>query len=500
MPTVAWLRGGSGATVAHRAMAVAAVWMAGWLAVPDVFAAEPAPSAVATREEGSMSMQVGEVRVLKAPKIARVVVGDGHVLRALTTDENEVIVFARNEGFSALGLWARDGTRRQLRVQVAPEGAKRAQEELRSLLARIPGASVVVVGEKLVVEGDNLGEDDRARIAALARQYPQLVNLTGQVGWDDMVLLDVQVVEVPRSRLRELGVRWGAAHDGAAYFGAAWDGGSAGLVQRPGAPPLAYPLNPGTWATYAGVNALWSARLSLMEQQGQAVVLAQPQLLARSGATAEFHAGGEVPYSSVTSDGKPRTEFKPYGVQLRITPQVERNGTVRSRIEVEVSAVDQALSAPSGPSLKTRRAATEFNVRSGETLVLAGFLSRSVGWHQDGLPGLADIPLVGSLFGAKRSSHIETELAIFVTPSVVAGDHPDLRDRVRRGKDLLGTSFPDAPWINTPLQARQGLPHPVSAPDDAGWRPYGNGTQWAPDDDVAASTSRMGKNAFELTE
>src|SRR3546814_3399034 len=105
-------------------------------------------------------------------------------------------------------------------------------------------------------------------------------------------------------------------------------------------------------------------------------LLAEPQLLARSGATAEFLAGGEVPYSTVDANGNVSTAFKPYGVSLRITPQIERNGAVRSRIEVEVSSVDNSLSVPNGPSLKTRRAATEFNVQSGQTLVFAGFLSR----------------------------------------------------------------------------------------------------------------------------
>src|SRR3546814_4053230 len=99
-------------------------------------------------------------------------------------------------------------------------------------------------------------------------------------------------------------------------------------------------------------------------------------LLARSGSTAECLAGGEVPYSTVDANGNTNTAFKPYGVSLRITPQIERNGAVRSRIEVEVSSVDNSLSVPNGPSLKTRRAATEFNVQSGQTLVFAGFLSR----------------------------------------------------------------------------------------------------------------------------
>src|SRR3546814_13450918 len=103
--------------------------------------------------------------------------------------------------------------------------------------------------------------------------------------------------------------------------------------------PLAFPATAA--AGYFGVSAMLSAQINAMAQTGTAVVLAEPQLLARSGATAEFLAGGEVPYSTVDANGNVSTAFKPYGVSLRITPQIERNGAVRSRIEVEVSRSEE---------------------------------------------------------------------------------------------------------------------------------------------------------------
>src|SRR5690606_30515983 len=135
------------------------------------------------------------------------------------------------------------------------------------------------------------------------------------------------------------------------------------------------------------------------------------QLVARSGATAEFLAGGEVPYATTDAQGNTRTAFKPYGVSLRITPQVESNDAVRSRIEVEVSSIDAAVSLPTGPALKTRRASTEFNAYSGQTLVLAGFVSREQSHNVDQVPGLGDIPLLGHLFRSERDHRGDTELA-----------------------------------------------------------------------------------------
>jgi len=434
------------------------------------------PKTIQARSETLLEMQVGEVKVLAAPDVARVAVGDGHVVNAVTTEDKEVIVFARNQGSSALQIWAENGRRRLYRVEVAAEGARRVQQELQEVLGRIPQVRVSAVGDKLMVEGDDLSDDDRERVAELAKRYPQLLNLTGQVGWDRMVLLDVQVVEVPRNVLQELGLRWTAPAAGGLNAGLAWDGGTRRLAERPGESVMPLPFPAGV-AGYFGVNALFSATINAMAQSGSAVVLAQPQLLARSGATAEFLAGGEVPYSTVDANGNINTAFKPYGVSLRITPRVERNGAVRSRIEVEVSAVDPALSAPNGPSLKTRRAATEFNVQSGQTLVLAGFLSRDHSQNVDKVPGLAAIPVLGELFKSRRFQRNETELAILVTPVVVAADHPALADRVQKSRAVLDAAFPGQPLINTPLLP-PGLPQPMAASQASYWNgEQGSGPQ-----------------------
>jgi Flp pilus assembly secretin CpaC len=423
---------------------------------------------VATAAQVPLGMQVGEVRVLAIPDVARVAVGDGQVINAVTTEEKEVIVFARHEGSSTLQLWLQNGVRREYQVRVAPQGARQIQQELGAMMQRIPNATVSSVGDKVVVEGDELADDDRARVAALARKYPQLIDMTGQVGWDRMVLLDVQVVEMPRSRMQELGLRWSSPLAGGANAGLAWESVATGLADRPGevVVPAAFPAS--TAAAYFGMNALLSARINALAQSGSAVVLAQPQLLARSGATAEFLAGGEVPYSTTDANGNTNTVFKPYGVSLKITPHVERNGAVRSRIEVEVSSVDASVSLPNGPSLKTRRAATEFNVRSGQTLVLAGFLSRELSANRDGLPGLSSIPVLGSLFGSTRQQRSDTELAIFVTPVLADANHPDVVQRVISSNAVLNEHFPEKPLLNLPIRSQPALPEPVSEPGAVG--------------------------------
>jgi len=421
------------------------------------------------QNEALLQLQVGEVRVLAVPNVARVAVGDGHVLNAVTTSEKEVILFARHEGYSAVHVWSEDGLRKRYRVEVAPEGSRQVQQELRQVLERIESATVSTVGDKLLIEGDELSDADRQRVAELADRYPQLLDFTGQVGWDRMVLLDVQVLELPQAYLNEFGLHWGEAAHGGVHVGLAWDGGSSRLLDRPGevVVPTNFAARP--LVGYFGLNALLSARVKALTQTGDAVVLAQPQLLARSGTVAEFLAGGEVPYSTVDANGNVNTEFKSYGVSLHITPQIERNDIVRSRVEVEVSAVDTTVSAVSGPALKTRRAATEFNVKSGQTLVLAGFLSREHADNTQGVSGLSQIPLLGALFKSRRFQRNETELAIFVTPHIISADEPRLQARVAQADVLLNETFPQAPRLNRSLKT------PVSKP----WDPWSQvGSQW----------------------
>lgn len=437
-----------------------------------------APAAWAEMEV--LQLQVGETRVLPHPGVKRVAIGNGQVLSAVAAEGRDVVIFARAEGISSVHVWTAKGRPTAYEMRVVAAGAPRLRAEVEALLARIPGARSTNVGERILIEGDDLSDDDRSRIAALAERYPAVLDFTGQVGWDRMVLLDVQVVEIPTSRLREFGVRWDGMTQGGINAGLAWDAGALGRMTRPGDSVIETAGPASSAAGYFGVNALLSARIAALAQTGEAVMLAQPQLLARSGSSATFLAGGEVPYVSTDSRGNPTTLFKPYGVSLNITPRIDRNGVIRSLIEVEASSVDASLSVAGGPALRTRRASTEFNVRSGNTLVIGGFLSREQGEEVSGLPWLQNIPILGALFASRRYQQRETELAIFVTPKIVSQSEPAMADRIRRGRDVLNATFPDPPRLGTAVPLATG-----------GWDPYsGAGSQWAAGDDVTQALLR----------
>ncbi len=435
----------------------------------------PGGEVAEARDAIPISLETGASHVLRQPGVARIAVGNSHVVQATAVNGREVLVFGKMRGSTTVDLWSAAGRRTSYVVTVTPEGLRRIHAEISGLLAKIPNVSSVIVGDKIVIEGEDIADADQVRIAALASRYPDVIDFTSQVGWDRMVLLDVQVIEIPTSRMQELGIRWDSASGSGMHTGLAWDAGSARVDQRPGEAGLgvAFPMKQA--AGYFGINALLSAKLAAMSKAGEAVVLAQPQLLARSGSTASFLAGGEVPYASTDKDGKSTTTFRKYGVSLNITPHADRAGAIRSRIEIEVSSVDQTITLPSGPALKIRKASTEFNVRSGQTLVVGGFLSRERSSERDGLPGLSGLPFVGGLFGVDRHQARETELAIFVTPVIVDAQHPDLQARVTSGKAIVSRAFPDAAQLNHAVRARAlGAQNPFSA---------GLSSQWEDDDD-----------------
>ncbi len=362
-------------------------------------------------------MFVGETKVLPAPNIGRIAVGNGEIVSAAAIDSNEILVIASKVGQSSLIVWNKDGRYQRIKIQVVAGEIGRLQQEVSAFLSMIPKAKANVIGDKVMVEGEGLSDIDLAKIEEISRRYPFVINFANRLGWEKMVLLDVVVAEFPVSKLREIGVRWGTLANGPT-LGLGVDSASSRLTTRPGPDPLGLPFPTSRPRGYFGLSSVLTSEINLLAQNGDAIILAQPMLSARNGSKAEFLAGGEIPYQIVGPDGTPGIQFKQYGVNLKFQPRVDANGNVRSTIETEVSDIDSSLSTPAGPALRTRKTNTEFNMRMGETLILSGFMQKDMTSSIDKMPGLGDIPILGALFRSKRFQNRETELVVFVTPTV----------------------------------------------------------------------------------
>lgn len=420
-----------------------------------------------------LEMFVGESRVFPAPGVARIAVGNGALLTAAALDGKEVILFANAGGTSSLFIWNEDGRYQRVKVNIVPGDTARYAREISTFLAGIPKAKTSIIGDKVIVEGDDLSDADIARIDLLATRYPQIVNFTNRLGFEQMVMLDVKVVEFPLTDLRELGLKWNAT--GGFAVGGIWSPlrrgapNAYGIDVRTGAenaPPLTAiggaSARPSALNIASLLNLGLNATINALEQHGSTVVLAEPQLSARNGSKASFLAGGEFPYTVSTINGT-TVQFKPYGVKLDILPRVDRSGNVRAVIDTEVSNIDNSVSTPSGPGLQTRKTSTEFNVRAGETIVLSGLVQRESASSLEKVPGLGNLPVIGALFRSKKFQNKETELVVFVTPTVVSPSSPGLADRVQKTHERLHERLGPTPHLSDPLQpgverARPALP------------------------------------------
>ena len=160
----------------------------------------------------------------------------------------------------------------------------------------------------------------------------------------------------------------------------------------------------------------------LFEEKGIARSLAEPNLVALSGDTASFLAGGEYPIQFSGSFGQISIDCKKYGVGIAFTPTVLGRGLINLKIEPEVSQIDttHTVSVSNGvavPALIVRRASTTVELRDGQSFVIGGLLQSDNKNAIEQLPWLGSIPVLGALFSSKSYQKNETDLAIIVTPA-----------------------------------------------------------------------------------
>lgn len=168
-----------------------------------------------------------------------------------------------------------------------------------------------------------------------------------------------------------------------------------------------------------GLNLLGT--LDAGETAGLVTTLAQPNLTAISGETAEFLAGGEFPIPSSQGLGTTSIEYKKYGVSLSYTPTVLANGRISIRVRPEVSELGESIrqNGFDVPTINTRRAETTVELGSGQSFMIAGLLKNSTSNTVQKLPGAGDVPILGALFRSTGFKRGETELVIVVTPYLV---------------------------------------------------------------------------------
>ena len=383
--------------------------------------------------------------------VSDVLVGSSEIADAIPVSDRSLYLLGKKEGTTNVSLF--DASKRLvgvIDVVVGPDLAALREERRRRDLVlegevrEATGASGIRVasrGDKPALVGvaaDAVTVDRAMQVAPAGT-----ANLT-RVTSPQQVMLKVRFVEVNRRAGRELGVRWELhGRNGNARVGAF--GQAVPISQSPGAGLLA-PGNQSVNTPGRGLNpfALIAGRvatigdspldlfISALEDKGLARRLAEPNLVALSGDTASFHAGGEypIPVASTTNNGIPTitVSYREFGVRLTFTPTVLSNGAIHLNLQPEVSELDPSLVVSTGgisvPGLSKRTARTSIQLRDGQSFAIAGLLQHVSDRNIQQLPWLGSVPIIGALFSSKDFAERETELVVIVTPHLVKPAKP----------------------------------------------------------------------------
>ena len=425
--------------------ALAAAAALGALAAPGAASAQGAVISVAEDvHAGELQVPVNKSQVLRTDRAyAKALVGNPDIADVLPLTNQSLYVLGKKAGTTSLTIY--DGSNRLIAVVdvvVGPDvtSLKRQLSELMAdgeVGARISNDSIVLEG---IVP--NAPAADRAVQIAETYAPGKVVNLLS-IGSSQQVMLEVRFSEIKRSALKQLGVGWFVSSEGGegqavigggAAFGPDTDDvdgdediGEGRLTL--GAITDSFGILSRTFRAFGGD---FNITLDALERKGAITTLAEPTLVALSGETASFLAGGEFPVPVVRDSSGTGTaitvEWKPFGVGLAFTPTVLADGVINLVVAPEVSSIDPTASIVINnlriPGLQTRRAKTLVELRDGESFAMAGLLRRDFQDTVRQVPLLGSIPIIGTLFRSTNFQKEETELVIIVTPRLVRPVRP----------------------------------------------------------------------------
>jgi pilus assembly protein CpaC len=266
----------------------------------------------------------------------------------------------------------------------------------------------------ILLRGEAGSLSDAMRAQAIAERYaPKAVASQVMVKALGQVMVEVRIVEVDRTALKDIGVDLNAHN--VSHFSLVTGNGNLLSNQDP----------QGTLNINGMIHGVSvSATLQALETKGLVKTLAKPDLIAKSGEEASFLAGGEFPYPVPNGPQEVTIQFKPFGVKLNVTPTVHDNGEIQLKVAPEVSALDPHNQLQIGgftmPSLTTRRAETTVVLQDGQSFAIAGLFQQDYSNAVKHIPWAGDVPILGALFRSASWKRDESELVIIVTPHIIA--------------------------------------------------------------------------------
>jgi pilus assembly protein CpaC len=379
----------------------------------------------------SLSLGIGKSIVIDLPReIKDVLVADPKIANAVVRSSQRAYIIGAAVGQTNIVFFDASGEQ----IAAYDIAVKRDLNGVRAALRQtLPNSDIQIdgLGDGVILSGTAASQieaqqagDLAARLAGGADKVVNSVVVRGR----DQVMLKVTLAEVQRSIIKQMGIDLSANLN----YGTA-------VVKLNNATPFTAnngPLVPNNVVTSSfGSTPSVQATLRAMESAGIVRTLAEPNLTAISGESATFISGGEFPIPTGVTCQSTATgaigqciqtvTFKKFGISLNFTPVVMTEGRISLRVMTEVSEISNENSLQGGaggttiPSIKTRRAETTLEIPSGGAMAMAGLIQDQTKQAINGMPGIMQLPILGSLFRSRDYINSQTELMVLVTPFIV---------------------------------------------------------------------------------
>jgi pilus assembly protein CpaC len=404
----------------------------GYLSIASALVMLAAPS-IATEAGADVILQTHEQRPWRLPAdLERIAIADPGVADVLTLKgRGEALLVGKQAGQTVLLLWHRGQSQPQ-RVTVQVRSAVQSQLE---------GTASTQVDQQddtalLHGEAPSLLDHQQALAAATSGNAKMSVADMSTINSGGVVQVDVKVVEFDKTALSSIGLNLVKSNGGFTFgtfaptsLTSVQVGNAQSSTNNSSSTVGSVTFN-ATQPISSAFNLIFNSTkhnlfsdLSMLQSDGLARVLAEPTLVALSGQSASFLAGGELPIPEPQGLGTVAIIYKPYGVGLTLTPTVLAPDRIALKVAPEASELDYTnelvISGVSVPAITTRRADTTVELGDGETFVIGGLVSQDITSQMNKIPLLGDIPIIGSFFRDMQYSKQDKELVIMVTPHLV---------------------------------------------------------------------------------
>ncbi|HET6619855.1 MAG TPA: type II and III secretion system protein family protein [Dongiaceae bacterium] len=383
-------------------------------------------AAAPTAQSSQFDLPLNKTRPIELDRAVRdVIIGNPAVADVVVRAPGQVYLIGRAVGDTNVFLVdAKGNLVRRLDVVVHPDGAS-VEAALRQFLPK-ERIDAKGVGDSIVLSGTASSDGAAAQAQQIARRFvPADTNIVNMItiGSEQQVLIKVKVAEIEKSVLKQMSSTFDLATQDLGPVALDFASLATGLSSAIGTLGLA--------------SDDVDTEFQLLETHGLLRTLAEPNLLAISGEPASMLAGGEYPVVAVSSDATNPTvsvQYKPFGVSLAFLPVVIAPGRIWLKVSTEVSALSQtnSVQVPFGEDtftilgLATRRANSTIELPSGGGIMIAGLLQNDIQSTVNGVPGLMDLPILGSLFRSTSFQRNETELVILVNVVLAKPVDPDM--------------------------------------------------------------------------